>query len=120
MIDQQQAGLIGEEEAYCEMGNLFPKHTGLPFVVWVLIRGRARHDVRVKVLLGSKGQPGDLISVGIRPDVHVIEGDGTMRPYQLGLLTEWIDLNREAILQYWNEEIDTVDLAAAIRPVGVG
>ena len=101
------------------MGNLFPKHTGLPFVVWVLIRDRARHDVRVKVSLGSKGQPGDLISVGIRPAVHVIEGDGAMSPYHLGLLTEWIELNRETILQYWNGEFDTVDLAAAIRPVGV-
>ena len=120
MIDQHEAELIGEEEACYEMANLFPKHTGLPFVVWVSIRGRARHDVRVRVSLGSKVQPDDFISVGIRPAVHVIDGDGAMIPYQLGLLTEWIELNRETILQYWNEEIDTVDLAAAIRPVRIG
>src|ERR1041384_506167 len=32
-----------------EMANLFSKHTGLPFVVWISYRGAARHDVRVKV-----------------------------------------------------------------------
>jgi hypothetical protein len=79
MIDQHEAELIGEEEACYEMANLFPKHTGLPFVVWVSIRGRARHDVRVRVSLGSKVQPDDFISVGIRPAVHVIDGDGGMR-----------------------------------------
>ena len=87
--------LIGEEGTYYEMANLFPEHMGLPFPVWVSIRGRVRHAA------------------------HLIEGGGTMSPYQLSLLTEWIDLNREVILQCWNEEIDTVDRAAAIRPVRV-
>ena len=76
------------------MANLFPKHTGLPFVVWLSIRGESRIDDR--------------------PAVHLIEGEGTISPYHLSLLTEWINLNRETILQYWNEAIDTVDLAAGI------
>jgi hypothetical protein len=40
-----------------------------------------------------------------------------MSGYDFGLLRQWIELNRETILQYWNEEIDTSDLAAAIRPI---
>ena len=28
-----------EIEAPFEMANLFPKHTGLPFVVWISVRG---------------------------------------------------------------------------------
>jgi hypothetical protein len=91
------------------MANHFPRHTGLPFVVWVSIRGRARHDVRVKVVPGPKAQWTDLITVGLRPTIQVIEG--TMSGYDFGLLRQWIELNRETILQYWNEEIDTERLA---------
>ena len=36
-----------EAEAPYEMANLTPRMTGLPMVVWVSHRGRARHDVRV-------------------------------------------------------------------------
>src|SRR5262245_39699710 len=62
-------------EAPFEMANLFPKHTGLPFVVWISVRGGARHDVRVKVSASAKAIPGEMITVGIRPDVQVIEGE---------------------------------------------
>ena len=84
-------------------------------MVWVSVRGRAGHDVRVKVAPGPKAQSTDLISVGLRPAIHVIEG--TMTSYDLGLLRRWFELNQEAILQYWNEEIDTIDLAAAIQAI---
>jgi hypothetical protein len=107
-----------ETEVYYEMANLFPKHTGLPFVVWVSVRGGSRHDVRVKVSLGPKVQLSELISVGIRPSVHLIGADETViSTCHFEMLTEWIELNREAIIKYWNEEIDTVDLVAAIRPL---
>ena len=38
-------GMEMKIEAPFEMANLFPKHTGLPFVVWISYRGGARHDV---------------------------------------------------------------------------
>lgn len=104
-----------QKESFYEMANLFPKHTGLPFVVWVSIQGGARHDVRVKVSPGPKAQAANLISVGIRPNIHVIEDTGEMSAADFNLLTHWIEVNRETIIQYWNGEIDTIDLAAAIR-----
>jgi hypothetical protein len=45
-------GPDGDREApdeFFDVANLFPKHTGLPFVVWISYRGGARHDIRVKV-----------------------------------------------------------------------
>ena len=38
-----------EADELFEMGNLFPRTTGLPMTVWVSPRGNARHDARVKV-----------------------------------------------------------------------
>ena len=104
------------EESFYEMANLFPRHTGLPFVVWISVRGGARHDVRVKVASGPKAQSGDMVSVGLRPYVHVVEGK--MDGHDLELLTQWIELNRDALVRYWNEEIDTVDVVSAMRSIG--
>jgi hypothetical protein len=95
---------------------LFPKHTGLPFVVWISVRGGARHDVRVKISANSKANPDEMISVGIRPEVHVI-GTTSMAAHDLELLTKWIELNRAVILAYWNEEIDTLDAMQRLRPL---
>jgi hypothetical protein len=102
-------------EAPYEMANLFPKHTGLPFVVWISVRGGARHDVRVKVSANAKAMPGDMATVGIRPEVTVIEGD--LGPSALALLKAWIELNRSTLIAYWEGDIDTQDALEALVKV---
>ncbi len=97
------------------MANLYPKHTGLPFVVWISVKGGARHDARVKVSLHPNVQPDEPVSVAIRPEIRVVEG--TMSQEHLTALTEWIELNREMLLQYWNGDIDTVDAVSMIQKV---
>ncbi|MBV9306256.1 MAG: hypothetical protein JOZ45_08965 [Acidobacteriaceae bacterium] len=63
-----------DSQALFEMANLFPKHTGLPFVVWMPYKGGAQHDVRVKISQGPKVLPSEMVSVAIRPHVRVVEG----------------------------------------------
>jgi len=104
-----------EAEAPFEIANLFPKHTGLPFVVWMSNRGGARHDVRVKVSPGPKAIPSEMVSVAIRPEVYVV--DGKMDAGDLADLTKWIELNHDVLLQYWEGEIDTKDAMDAIRQI---
>src|SRR5262249_37562562 len=104
-----------EAEDFFEMANLFSKHTGLPFVVWISYKGGAQHDVRVKVSPGPKALAGEMASVAIRPDVRVVEGD--VSASDLALLTKWIEINRETLLKYWEGEIDTKDAIDAIRIV---
>ena len=104
-----------DSEALFEMANLFSKHTGLPFVVWISYRGGAQHDVRVKVSPGPKVLPSQMVSIAIRPNVHVVQGE--MRASDLTLLTKWIELNRDVLMRYWEGEIDTKDAIDAIRPI---
>ena len=99
-------------EAPFEMANLFPKHTGLPFVVWISYRGGARHDVRVKVSRNTKAMPTEMISVGIRPDVHVVEG--SMGSGDFDQLRQWIERNRATLIAYWEGDIDTQDALEAL------
>jgi hypothetical protein len=102
-------------EAPFEMSNLFPKHTGLPFVVWISVRGGARHDVRVKVSSNAKAMPGNMATVGIRPDVQILEGE--VDPASFDLLKAWIELNRATLISYWDGDIDTQDALEALAKV---
>ena len=117
-VNQRSAveGLEREaSEDFFEMANLFPKHTGLPFVVWISYKGGAQHDVRVKVSPGPKATRAGMTSVAIRPKVRVVEG--SMSAGELASLTKWIELNREVLLKYWEGEIDTKDALDTIRMV---
>ena len=106
-----------ESEGLFDMANLSPKRTGLPFVVWISPRAGAPHDVRVKVSKGPKANPAELISVAIRPDVHVV-GGGKMSTHHLALLKKWIELNQDVIVKYWDGEIEyTEDAIAALKPI---
>ena len=102
-------------EAPFEMADLFPKHTGLPFVVWISYKGGAQHDVRVKVSPGPEAHPSPMVSVAIRPGTHVVEGK--MKAGDLALLAKWIDLNHDILVKYWEGDIDTKDAVEAIRPI---
>jgi hypothetical protein len=102
-------------EAPYEMSNLFPKHTGLPFTVWISVKGGARHDVRVKVSRTAKATPQDMVSVAIRPRVRVVAGK--LDAHELALLSSWIELNRPTLIAYWAGEIDTQDAITALRRI---
>lgn len=102
-------------EAPYDMSNLFPKHTGLPFVVWISVRGGARHDVRVKVSSSAKALPGEMATVAIRPEVHIVEGK--LPPKALRQLRAWVEANRDTLLAYWEGEMDTLDAMNALVKV---
>jgi hypothetical protein len=106
-----------ESEGLFETAHVSPKRTGLPFVVWISPKAGAPHDVRVKISKGPKVHPADLISVAIRPEVHVI-GDRDISAHDLALLEKWIEANYDVILKYWDGEIEyTEDAIAALKPV---
>ncbi len=105
-----------EGQALFEMANLRPERTGLPFVVFISQKGGARHDVRVKVARGAKVRASEMITVAVRPNVRVIRG--ALDPDDLTRLAEWIELNRNVLVDYWNGNIEyTEDAISALRPL---
>lgn len=103
------------DELY-EMANLFPRTTGLPLTVWVSPRGRARHDARIKVSL----TPGRMdithtAVVGIRPSPRLLEGN--LAPADLAAVSQWVKVNEEALIDFWNETIDSVELAGRLKKI---
>ena len=105
-----------EEDDQYEMANLFPRTTGLPLTVWVSPRGRARHAARIKVsLTPGRMDIGHTAVVGIRPTPRLIEGD--LSPADFALVSRWISLNEEALIEFWNEAIDSVELGGRLRKI---
>jgi hypothetical protein len=108
-----------EGQADFGMANLRPERTGLPFIVFISQKGGARHDVRVKVARATRVRPSEMITVAIRPSVRVVRGK--LDPQDLDLLTQWIDLNRDTLIDYWNGIIEyTEDAMNAIKPIAAG
>jgi hypothetical protein len=72
---------------------------------------------RVKVSKGPKVHSNELVSVAIRPQVHVI-GGGEMTAYDLALLRKWVELNHDVIIGYCDGDIEyTEDAIAALKAI---
>jgi hypothetical protein len=102
------------------MANLYPKRTGLPFIVWISVRvgnsvlGSSSHVVRAKVSRGPKVKPEELITVVLLPQVHETDGR-ELTSEELQLLQQWVDLNWGPLIEYWNEDIDTAEVIERLK-----
>jgi len=56
------------------MSNLVPTRTGLRFVDWSSPRQDDRQSVRIWVSRSAKASPSEMVTISIRPDLRVIEG----------------------------------------------
>ena len=104
-----------EPEDLFEMANLFPRTTGLPMTVWVSPRGNVRHDVRVKVNMthGNQMNVANTAAVGVQP--HVIAG--RLAPEDERAVFQWVELNTDALVEYWDGQIDTIQLGQRLKPL---
>src|SRR5687767_59155 len=73
MMSSSSVGSMSLEDLGYVMTNLAPKHTGLPFVVWISPRMQARHNARIRVSRNRKVESlSQLIAVAIHPEIRVI------------------------------------------------
>ncbi|MBV9859537.1 MAG: DUF4160 domain-containing protein [Alphaproteobacteria bacterium] len=99
-----------------DMANLRPERTSLPFVVFISQKGEARHDVRIKLARGPKVRGSEMITIAVRPRPRIIEG--RLAAHEFDAVRQWIELNRDVLVDYWNGDIEcTEDALSLIRPV---
>jgi hypothetical protein len=100
-----------------EMANLYPDTTGLPMTVWVSPRGNARHDVRVKVNVthGNQMSIANAAVVGVRPTPRVIAGQ--LSPADTQAVFQWVALNTDVLVAYWEGQIDTARMIRGLKPL---
>jgi hypothetical protein len=98
------------------LSNLFPKNSGLPFVVWIANKGGARHGIRVYASRFPKVGRTRLIAVAIRPKVRVVRGKISAGDF--ALLRQWIELNRDVLIRHWDGDLcGSGDALAALKPL---
>ena len=104
-----------EEDALFEMANIYPSDSGLPMTVWVGPRGRARHDVRVKVNMthGNQMSISNTAVVAVRPTPHVVAGH--LSTADLRAVSDWIRLNEAAIVAHWDGRISAIEFGRRIQ-----
>ena len=107
-----------DQEDFFLMASLAPEDTGLPMVAWISERGRSRHDARVRIALrhGRDFRPDPSAWVSVQPDVRVVVGSAPS-PSDLDQVRRWIELNRDAIVDYWNGDLLTDEAIARLRPI---
>jgi hypothetical protein len=84
-----------EEELFL-MTNLYPASTGLPMVIWVrpeLWRSSTTCRIKVSMAHGTRTDPRNLATVGVRPTPHLVAGQ--LPTADLQVVTEWIRLRKE-------------------------
>ena len=106
-----------EAEDLFEMANLYPDTTGLPMTVWVSPRGNAQHDVRVKVNMthGNQMNIANTAVVAVRPSPRIVTGQ--LAPAYVQSVFQWVSLNTDALVEYWEGRIDTARLIHSLRPL---
>jgi hypothetical protein len=92
--------------------DLYPSDTGLPMAI-SLSHGWLPAKVCIKVMQVHNRliDPGKLAVVALYPQPRVV--DGQLSPADLQLVEQWLALNAEAVLEYWNPAIIGID---ALRP----
>jgi hypothetical protein len=116
LSDRRPRQTEAQEDDLFTMSNLRWDLTGLPenMVVWISPRADNRHDARVKVSRGSKYRKDQVVSVSLRPTVEVKGGLWKFSAKDFERLKEWITLNRQALVDYWEERIEYDDDVKAL------
>ena len=101
-----------------EMANLYPRDTGLPMTIWVSPRGRARHAARIKVCLtpGDRMDASNTAVVAVQPEPRLVSGGLSARDF--APVARWVGINAEALMDYWNGTLSTVELVHRLRRLG--
>src|SRR5690349_10779228 len=97
------------------MTNFSPRMTGLPMSIWVSPRGNTRHDARIKVNMihGRQMSIDNTAVIALRPVPRVVAG--RLGPDDRRLVHDGMKLDYEAVLAYWNEEIETDELIERLK-----
>jgi hypothetical protein len=106
---------ISDDERFL-MVNVRGRSSGLPMNIWIGPRGNARHAARIKVQMdhGQKFDVDNLAVVSVEDDPpQIIEG--SLGAADLNRIRRYIELNRSAILDHWQEKTDGIELSGALK-----
>lgn len=119
LVYQPDNDYIISEEQLWEMARVKPADSGLSWIIFVSSReyAKQRHWARVKVSnIPGKFANDDNFVVSIDKQPAVLEGTPRMSKSELKDIFDWIKLNYDVLLKYWNEEfVSDAELYSKLR-----
>jgi len=111
------ADQLAEEELLEHMASFRTDATGVDNTIWVSPKGRTRHAARTKVAIDP---PDSLNATSQTAAVAVHDGsvaEGRIPSHILWQVQEFVRINREVLIDYWEERIDTRQLDQGVKPI---
>ena len=115
-LEKDQPDILSriDEDILFEMANLSPQSTGVPYRIWLSGDPKTKHKlVRIKV----EFEPGILWPVSIELQPRILVSSIKINPIHFKKVTEFIDVNRQVIEDYWYGKTDTKQMVAQIKSV---
>jgi len=109
---------IADDLNLFEMANVRPDKTGLRMVIYISPRNGSKHGPRIKVSqqYGEKTSS-DFFTVTIA-DNPVFSGKyGNIKGGDIDRVREFIQLNKDILLQLWYDKIDPFDAVSQFKKV---
>lgn len=114
---------VGKKYEIFAMANLSTKTTGISgAVIWVSageFEGKkSTHGARIKVVEGNSMSASGLVDavvITLTEDPKVLHGK--LKKKTLAQVIDFIKVNRTVLLGYWKGKLDTLEMAAKIKPI---
>jgi Domain of unknown function (DUF4160) len=110
------ADALAEEEMLGEMASFKKAVTGVDNTIFISTKSGVRHGPRIKVAVNPPthfSPSGDTASVDFDGEVTA----GKVSQHALRQAQKFIELNRQALLDYWEERISTDELAQRLKSI---
>ena len=117
-MDPHFADDLAEKELIEEMVSYRKDVTGIDHTVFISPKGHTTHSARIKLAIDppdTVDPRGKTTSIALN-DAAVVVGEN-VPPVLLDQVRRFIDLNRAALLDYWEYRIDTEELRRRLRPI---
>lgn len=102
-----------------EMTNLRPSQTGLPMTIYVSDKDKLRHGPRVKIFDkygdSTGSQKGSPMTIEKEPKLQAPLKN--IKSKDVNRVSQWITLNRDALLAYYHKEITTKQFLEKVKKV---
>ena len=91
-------------------GNIWTKSSGLPMIIFLWEKKHSKLACRIKVqkTYGDKVIYGKFTTVTVEDEPRII--GGRIKEKDFELIKKFISINKKALIEYWNYEIDAVEM----------
>lgn len=121
MFNPDWDNIILTEDVIAEMARIDPSLSGTRVVIFVSSRQyvKGKHWARIKVSnVYGKYSADDNFSVSISKKPIIVAGKRKIKESDLDDVYDWIKLNYEVLMKYWNDQYtDVLDFSSKLKQI---